>query len=425
MLINEDKLSLISNKYLLKPIFYHLNYNRLLKVFKNNKSYQNKIGITLENYKLQSNYPQYEYATGFSNDYDYRMEIDRHYDDDRRRCHGLPEVAKCVKICLLVFLTVLYFIYVLVYTLLLIINDTFNDITAKGDYKNKAKTINVINLCNFILLAANITGVIILSYIHSESYLECCMIDIKEKIIIILIILYDLLFIIYEGIAIWKLVLSYQIKKEGSFWFINMDYIFIFLNLLYIILIFYYSYHFYKEIIPKQRNKNAKKDIIEYSLCSLNDIEIDSYKLSKGFMNMKEKERKKFLLNNYKNMKYTNYRKYLSLLDSINFWRRKNNLERLSSDRIKNIPECFMKQYTEVEINKDENVFKLSDKLYLFKFLDKGLELKFINNDFDSDMYDVLRIKELNHVKIVKKEKFLYIFLCILSPAELFENNNL
>ena len=141
---------------------------------------------------------------------------------------------------------------------------------------------------------------------------------------------------------------------------------------------------------------------------------------------MKEKERKKFLLNNYKNMKYTNYRIYLSLLDSINLWRRKNNLERLSSDRIKNIPECFMKQYTEVEINKDENVFKLSDKLYLFKlFLDKGFEQKFIKNDFDSDMYDVLRIKELNHVKIVKKKDFLYIFLFILSPAELFENNNL
>jgi len=335
------------------------------------------------------------------------MEIDRHYDDDR---HGLSKLVQCLKFCLLIFLTVLYFIYVLVYTLLLIINDTFNDTTAKGDYKNKAHIINIINRCNFILLAANIAGIILISYIYSASDLECCIIDFNEKVIIILIIIYDLLFIIYEGIAIWKLVLSYQIKKEGSFWFINMDYIFIFLNLLYIILIFYYSYHFYKEIIPKQRNTNAKKDIIEYSLCSLNDIEIDSYKLSKGFMNMKEKERKKFLLNNYKNMKYTNYRIYLSLLDSINLWRRKNNLERLSSDRIKNIPECFMKQYTEVEINKDENVFKLSDKLYLFKlFLDKGFEQKFIKNDFDSDMYDVLRIKELNHVKIVKKEKF-YIF---------------
>ena len=59
MLINEDKLSLISNKYILKSIFYHLNYNRFLKLFKNNKAIQNKIGITLDDYKLQSNYPQY------------------------------------------------------------------------------------------------------------------------------------------------------------------------------------------------------------------------------------------------------------------------------------------------------------------------------------------------------------------------------
>ena len=125
-------------------------------------------------------------------------------------------------------------------------------------------------------------------------------------------------------------------------------------------------------------------------------------------------------------MKYTNYRKHLLLLGSINIWREENNLEILSLDKIKNIPECFMKQYTEIEINKDENVFKLSDKLYLFKlFLDKGFEQKFIKNDFDSDMYDVLRIKELNHAKVVKKKNILYIFLCKLSPAELFENNNL
>ena len=47
MLINKDKLSLISNKYIFKSIFYHLNYNSLLKLFKNNKAIQNKLGITL------------------------------------------------------------------------------------------------------------------------------------------------------------------------------------------------------------------------------------------------------------------------------------------------------------------------------------------------------------------------------------------
>ena len=38
MLINEDKLSLISNKYIFKSIFYYLNYNNLLKLNKNNKA---------------------------------------------------------------------------------------------------------------------------------------------------------------------------------------------------------------------------------------------------------------------------------------------------------------------------------------------------------------------------------------------------
>ena len=421
MLINEDKLSGISNKYILKSVFYHLNYNRLLKLFKNNKSYQNKIGITLENYKLQSNYPEYQYANNFSN-------IDlMHFESHHRDHYGYSKLIKCLKFGLLIFLTMLYFIYVLVYTVLLITKDTFNDTTAQGDYKNKANIINIINRCNFILLAANIIGAIILSYYSYGEDMECCIIEINEKILIILIILYNLLFFVYEGIAIWKLVLSYQIKKDGAFWFITMDYIFIFLNLLYIILIFYFSYLLYEDIRPQLKKAKAKKNSINtnYTLFSLNDIDIENYKLSKDFINMKEKERKKFLLNNYKNMKYTNYRKHLFLFDSINYWRRRNNLERLSLDRIKNFPECFIKQYTEVEINKDENVFKLSDKLYLIKLLEKEFEKKAINKDFDSDMYDVLTNKELNHVKIVKKKKFLYIFICKLSPAELFENNNL
>ena len=47
-----------------------------------------------------------------------------------------------------------------------------------------------------------------------------------------------------------------------------------------------------------------------------------------------------------------------------------------SEDKIKNIPEYFMKQYTEIEINKDQNVFKLNNNLYLFKFLEGELGKK-------------------------------------------------
>ena len=407
MLINEDKLSLISNKYILKSIFYHINYNRLLKLFKNNKAIQNKLGITLNDYKLQSNYPQYHFSEYFSDNY-YLM--DPEYSGE----------ARLGQFCLLLIFTVIYFIYVLIYTLLLLIKNTFNDITAQGDYNNKAHIIKIINGFNFILLAANIVGVILLFFYDSNNVSFTR--GIKMKIKIILIILYNLLFLIYEGIAIWKLVLSYQIKKDGSLWFIIMDYVFIFLNLLYIVLLFYLSYHFFKHYF---KLKNNNDNYIDCFIDLLNDIKINNYKISQDFINMNEKERKRFLLNNYKNMQYVNDIKQKNLLILINSFREKNNLDKFSLDKIKRIPPCFMKKYTEVEINKEENVFKLNNKLYLFKFLDGELEKKLNNNDINSDMYDVLRNEELNHIKIVNKNKFEYIFFCKLSVARLYENNNM
>ena len=137
MLIDDDKLSKLSNKYILKSIFYHLNYNRLLKLFKNNKSIQNKAGITLDNYKLQFNYPQYHYFEYFSDDF---YSLDPEFTGE----------AKLGQFCLLLCFTVLYFIYVSIYSLLLLIKDTFNDTTAQGDYKNKAHIIKKISACNFI-----------------------------------------------------------------------------------------------------------------------------------------------------------------------------------------------------------------------------------------------------------------------------------
>ena len=407
MLINEDKLSLISNKYILKSIFYHINYNRLLKLFKNNKAIQNKLGITLNDYKLQSNYPQYHFSEYFSENY-YIM--DPEYSGE----------ARLGQFCLLLIFTVIYFIYVLIYTLLLLIKNTFNDTTAQGDYNNKAHIIKIINGFNFILLAANIVGVILLFFYDSNNVSFTR--GIKMKIKIILIILYNLLFLIYEGIAIWKLVLSYQIKKDGSLWFIIMDYVFIFLNLLYIVLLFYLSYHFFKHYF---KLKNNNDNYIDCFIDLLNDIKINNYKISQDFINMNEKERKRFLLNNYKNMQYVNDTKQKNLLILINSFREKNNLDKFSLDKIKRIPPCFMKKYTEVEINKEENVFKLNNKLYLFKFLDGELEKKLNNNDINSDMYDVLRNEELNHIKIVNKNKFEYIFFCKLSAARLYENNNM
>ena len=119
-----------------------------------------------------------------------------------------------------------------------------------------------------------------------------------------------------------------------------------------------------------------------------------------------------------------NNNRQINLIKSINEFRKKNNLNELSKDNFKRIPDYIMKKYTEVEINKDENSFKLNNDFYLIKFLEGEFENKFKNNELDSDMSNILRNKELNHIKIITKNNFECVFLCKLSAKEFFENNN-
>lgn len=51
----------ISNTYILKSVFVYLDYQYILKVLKNNKKLQNKLGINIEHYKKKSNYQNYQY----------------------------------------------------------------------------------------------------------------------------------------------------------------------------------------------------------------------------------------------------------------------------------------------------------------------------------------------------------------------------
>lgn len=410
MLFDENMLSKISSKYILKSIFYHLDYNHFLKLFKNNKTIQDKVGITLNDYKLQSNYPEYQYIEDFSVNH-YLIEADPNFNGE----------AKLGYFCLLLCFTVLYFIYVLVYTLLLLIKDTFDDSTAQGDYTNKASTINIINACNFILLAGHVMGAILLFYYDHHSNSVSFQKGARMKIKIVLIIIYDLLFFSYEGIAIWKLILSYQIKKDGAFWFIIMDYVFIFLNFIYILLLFYISFLYFNNYYKFKKEEDSR---YAYFISSLNGISVNNYHILGNFIDLNEKDKRKFVINNYKNMTYSNNNRQINLIKSINEFRKKNNLNELSKDNFKRIPDYIMKKYTEVEINKDENSFKLNNDFYLIKFLEGEFENKFKNNELDADMSNILRNKELNHIKIITKNNFEYIFLCKLSAKEFFENNN-
>ena len=78
----------------------------------------------------------------------------------------------------------------------------------------------------------------------------------------------------------------------------RMDYAFIFLHFFYIIYIGLLSYAYF---VDSGRNVET---ITEIKLISFNGIKINEYALPKNFMKLAKKERKKYVLNNYKNYTY-------------------------------------------------------------------------------------------------------------------------
>ena len=107
----------------------------------------------------------------------------------------------------------------------------------------------------------------------------------------------SLINILFEFLVIWKLILSYQIKKGGITWFMVLDYLFLCINLIYIFGFIYSVYEYQKE----------SGDLVSvYKKCNLilfNNIKIEEYGLPENFHKLQKKERKKYVLERYKNFK--------------------------------------------------------------------------------------------------------------------------
>lgn len=102
-------------------------------------------------------------------------------------------------------------------------------------------------------------------------------------------VLFNLINISSEGLVIWKLILSYKIKKSGVRWFIVMD--FFFLNLFYILFIFFITFIFFKESGIDVIKSDYHYDY-DYILISFNDINILPYYFTLNFENLSEKKEK-------------------------------------------------------------------------------------------------------------------------------------
>ena len=213
----------------------------------------------------------------------------------------------------------------------------------------------------------------------------------------------NLINFLFESLVIWKLILSYKIKKGGCTWFMVLDYLFLIINFIYILLILTFSIFYFKD------SGNDMHFEINYFLTSFNKIKINNYELPKDFEKLPKKERKQLVLDNYKDFKYNISHQQKELIKTINDFRGINNIPLLGICQCRQIPDFLINESSEVMMFPDQNIFKLSNKKYLFKYQNGIFEICFKNKD--KNILSILFKDNLNHIQIITHQNIEYILI--------------
>ena len=261
---NKELLSNISSDYSLKTIFSYIKYNNALKLIKYNKSLKSRLGITIQNYQTYTNY-QY-----------IKRKITRTYDPGENECIEMG------KIFFTSLITFIFFIYVFIYSILLVSLESFDNKNTKINYdKNALNIINKINACLFLfILFIILSFFLLLCFILKNCYSDSPQL---KRIKFLMLIIIDLIYFFYECLIIWKLSLSYKIKKNDTTWFMTCDYIFIILNSLFILYMLFLTYLYYIDAGKKM------EVFIKYILTRYKNIDISHYLLPDNFNKMSKK----------------------------------------------------------------------------------------------------------------------------------------
>ena len=393
----------IKSDFCLKTIFTYLNYNYILKLIKNNKKIQRKLGIDIQNYKQKSSYKFVERKKIIKND-------------------PLNHVAfRIVYIYVVSFLTTLvFFAIVLIFSILFIIRG-FNDNNTKSNYNKKY--FNIIKKINISLFG--FLGYIIASYYIIFIWaIKTCYIDYGKELLLkkCLLIITVFIYIIYDAFIIIKLYLSYKIKKNKITWFMICDYFLIFLIPLYLIGIIYTIYRYFvdagKGILSSQNKK--------YILKQFQNIDIEDFELPNNFKEKNNDEKRLYIFNN-KNY-YVIKPSYDNILKLINEFRKKNNIDELTIET-ESFSNLIINKYSEIILFKNKSIFKISKWKYLLVNPNKEFENKFKNRN--KDLINILLNKNINTIQIYKRDNIE--FICVykkikntnLKPIKKIQRENL
>jgi len=372
----------------------------ILKLIKNSKKYQRKLGITIQNYKKKSSYKYIE------------RKIIKRFEIVR------TDGEEVIKYLCTSLITSIIFLFMLIYTIILFAKGGFNDNNTKSNYNikyfNIIKKINIslFGFLGYIIASYFIIFVWILNYCHSYKEL------ILKKFGIIIT---TLIYLIYDAFIIIKLYLSYKIKKNKITWFMICDYFLIILIFLYLVFIIFIIYGCFDNV------GNNLIIIKKYILKKFQNVDIKDYELPDNFKEKKDEEKRLYIYNNKNNYKIKLLNK--NIIELINEFRKENNIDELMLDESESFSNLIINKNSEIILFKYKTIYKLSKWEYILVNPVNEFEKKFKNKD--KDLINILLIEDLNTIQIFNQEnnEFIYIFRknenSRVNHVEISENHNL
>jgi len=319
----------IKSNYNIKFLFSYLKYDNILKLIKNNKSIQNKIGIGKKNYEDYSNIKISSKEIKHGLDVG-KIEIIKLFPFIDSIPYEFGYEHPCF-ICNFLYIIVV-FIVELLFPLIALIYYTFYVFVVQQK----------LNIIWVILINISLFGLMLFRMFYTIFIIFIC---ISEIISVYLLLFFTCIHILYEILVTIKYIIIYKIKKDDI-----MDALFLIFNFAYII----------KNLIHISLGW-PKKDII-YKLETYKNILVKPHPIR--IKNYK-KNKKQYISSISKELKYNYSEEDLEILKIINNFRNKNNLEDLKQKD--NIPEFIINEISEVILFNWQHLFKLSNNKYLFK----------------------------------------------------------